>query len=545
MAAPALPDDILHLLCENLAEQEQFDTLFNCACSSRALAVPALTNLYRAHHKAPVRGAGEDETVPLAVKLLLLQKWSILWKSIIASSLDATLFPYCRYIKVLDFRDLENLLEDDQFKAKISKKFFAGPLARFYQASTITSRKGRKYERMNIKAILESIGEIVTQHTPTLETISGQLTAPALVRWAPRLPRLQGLELWDGSALEDALIPECIHQNCPNFNSLMIFSWFGLDRDHKFYQFVSSLRPNSLKAIHTISDTGAAAESFLGLSSHGSSLKNLQICVSNDSIPHLSLLAGCTALEALRIEDVQGTIALEETQHDVFLETIEWLRKCESLAEVRFTKFLSAASLVTPVLLEHKIKLRWLEIDSYVLKDSRQFHQALVHQKDSLTFLSLSGDTDGMFRDDVDIIVDALKELKQLKELRLLLHEIFHEEHFIQIISGLNLLEDLYMSGLELTDRVLEYVGNLGNLRVVTLAGISKFTVDGLFEFVSRLGPSNENIRVMIDMADPDTMLPDDQVALVRESLAEKVGGTLEYTPWRDPNISEFEGESD
>lgn len=43
--APALPDDILHLLCEQLAEQDQFDTLFNCACSNRALAVPALTHL--------------------------------------------------------------------------------------------------------------------------------------------------------------------------------------------------------------------------------------------------------------------------------------------------------------------------------------------------------------------------------------------------------------------------------------------------------------------------------------------------------------------
>jgi hypothetical protein len=47
MARPALPDDILYLLCEELASQEQFDTLFNCACASRALAVPALTHLYK------------------------------------------------------------------------------------------------------------------------------------------------------------------------------------------------------------------------------------------------------------------------------------------------------------------------------------------------------------------------------------------------------------------------------------------------------------------------------------------------------------------
>lgn len=55
--APALPDDILHLLCEELALQERFDALFNCACASRGFAVPALTHLYRyvclALHRLP------------------------------------------------------------------------------------------------------------------------------------------------------------------------------------------------------------------------------------------------------------------------------------------------------------------------------------------------------------------------------------------------------------------------------------------------------------------------------------------------------------
>lgn len=96
MTQSALPDDILHLLCEELANQEQFDTLFNCACASRALAVPALTHLYkyvavasllyrqltdtivRSHHLAPVRGGGEDlYGLPAATKLLTIQKWYV------------------------------------------------------------------------------------------------------------------------------------------------------------------------------------------------------------------------------------------------------------------------------------------------------------------------------------------------------------------------------------------------------------------------------------------------------------------------------------
>jgi hypothetical protein len=115
-------------------------------------------------------------------------------------------------------------------------------------------------------------------------------------------------------------------------------------------------------------------------------------------------------------------------------------------------------------------------------------------------------------------------------------------------------------------DGVLECVAELRNLRSVVFSGISKFTTDGLLEFVSRQTPANQGIRVMVDMvkiadpswpwalvplartyiigyanrasqADPDTLLSDDEVALVRESLAEKVGGTFEYTPYRGNTV--------
>lgn len=199
----------------------------------------------------------------------------ILWRSIIASALDATLFPYCRYIKALDFRDLENLLEDEQFTSKISKQFFDSPLKQFQKTNTVTRQNGRKFERLDVKSIVNAIGEVVTQHTPTLENISGQLSSAALIQWIPRVPRLQELELWDGSALEDELVSASIHQHCPNFNSLMIFHWIGDDKDHKFARFLSSLRPNTLEKLNTLNDIGAAAESFLALSAHSGSLKNL------------------------------------------------------------------------------------------------------------------------------------------------------------------------------------------------------------------------------------------------------------------------------
>ncbi|KAF2006962.1 hypothetical protein P154DRAFT_421161, partial [Amniculicola lignicola CBS 123094] len=396
--APILPDDILHLICEELAAQEQFDTLFNCACTNRSLAIPALTNLYKSHHRAPVRDAGGDETVSMATKQLMVQRWSILWRSIVASAFETTLFPYCRYIRALDLRDLGYLLEDEHFRGKITKHFFSAPLAKFQiMHPGPLRRSGRGFARLDFTSITDAIGEVVTQHTPMLEQISGPLLSHALVRWAPRLPRLQALELWDGSPLEDQLVHASIYQHCPHFNSLSIFTWAAEERDHKFSEFIGTVRPQSLKNIETIRDIGASAETFLALNAHSKSLKDLKLCVSNDSLPHLSLLKGCTALEALKIEDTHGSMDLEKTQNDVFLEVIDWLLKCEDLRRLSFTKLLSAAPIVTPLLLQDRIKLRELEIDSYVPKDCAVFHQALVNQRDSLRFLSLqSGETEGM-----------------------------------------------------------------------------------------------------------------------------------------------------
>lgn len=362
------------------------------------------------------------------------------------------------------------------------------------------------------------------------------MLSSALVRWTPRLPRLQNLELWDGKSLEDEMVHASINQYCTNFNSLMIYTWSPQDsqeRDHKFSRFISALRPNTLQLLHTMNDIGAATEAFLALNLHGKSLEDLSLFVTNESLPQLSLLQECVALRALRIEDTHGAIDLETTQNDVFLETTSWLRKCHNLQRLGFTKLQSGAAIATSVLLEENIKLSSLEIDSYILKDHRAFHQALVHHQGSLRYLNLSGDTDGMFRDDLDILVDSLKRLHELRDLRLILPEVLRDEHLVSIIGNLTLLEDLYVSGLELNDIVLDTLATLSNLRSVALSGISKFTMEGLLDFVSRLGPGNAGIRITIDMADPDTLLSDESVNVIRECLVEITGGTLEYQPLR------------
>lgn len=114
------------------------------------------------HDVAPVTNGGSDEVeisgqdkstgtlyeARLEQQERIFMKWAGLWRTIILSSLGKTCYPYSRYIRTLNLRDLEELLQDSKFKDKISKQassdlfilmciltevrsFFKGELARF------------------------------------------------------------------------------------------------------------------------------------------------------------------------------------------------------------------------------------------------------------------------------------------------------------------------------------------------------------------------------------------------------------------------------
>lgn len=176
----------------------------------------------------------------------------------------------------------------------------------------------------------------------------------------------------------------------------MIYTWRSEETDRLFSNFLSSMRPHSLKTLHAISDIQAGPKTFLALNHHGKSLEDLQLSVIPESIPYISLLQDCTALKNLGIDDLLSADDLKTTHNDAFLETIAWLLKCKSLRCLDFSNCQSGVSLVTPLLLERNIQLTRLHIDSYTLKDHTSFHQALVYQQASLRQLFLSGDTDEM-----------------------------------------------------------------------------------------------------------------------------------------------------
>ncbi|KAI9659899.1 MAG: hypothetical protein M1821_001251 [Bathelium mastoideum] len=561
--AVQLPVDILHLICSELANQKDFDTLYNCAQTNRQFAIPAFANLYSIAHHSKFSDATSQAFVPH--QELLVQKWAILWRSIILSSFDKTFFTYCRYLRALDLYDLGQLLDVDKFRGKIEKKFFEGELAAIHFTETPRTKSGRPaYKQLNINAITNQVGDAVTDKAPLLEALfsnSGLVSSTALKKWIPKLNKLQELKLFTGEALADEEITQLVNTNCLSFCRLGIFVWLSPTSDHELATFLHGIRPPSFYSLELFSVTGIGADSFRALNRHAATLKLLRLSVRPEACPSLSLLQDCTAIETL-ILDSSGASDLERTHPAEFAACVTWLQACRQLRVLEFNKFPSAAALATavlegppdgggdtadPTLTPAPVPpLQTLQVEGYAMRERRAFHAALARQP-GLRTLVLRGDAEGCGPDDVEILCAAVGAIRGLRDLKLRgVSELFKNEHVSELAMQLPALEHLYVEGYGINDGVWPALGTLRQLQWISFYGLTTFTRDGLMRFVATLErPGNEGIVVMVDNADIEDRLTEEEQAEVREAIIEKVDGRFEYTLYRDPDISEYEGESD
>jgi hypothetical protein len=124
----------------------------------------ANTPHHRIHHLSPVISSeGSDAELTknqdleykdrISKQNKIVAKWALQWKSIIASSLCETLYPYGLYIRALDLRNLSDLFEDPKFRDVALDSFFAGGMAQFMKSQDTPIKekkrggKGGKSER--------------------------------------------------------------------------------------------------------------------------------------------------------------------------------------------------------------------------------------------------------------------------------------------------------------------------------------------------------------------------------------------------------------
>ncbi|KAK8170644.1 hypothetical protein BC567DRAFT_181840 [Phyllosticta citribraziliensis] len=529
---PDMVDDVLHIICEALAKEHDFATLFNCVLAGKRLASPAIKQLYRTHSVCTSFGGGDTENLELAQQRLVVQRWAILWRSIIASTMKETMYPYAKHVRSLDLRNLSYLLEDPKFAGtNVAKYFFGGSMSKF----RIT--KPRPNPRIDTAAVLEAVGDAITEHAPSLEIVSGDVNSRELIKWAPKLSNLRALELWSGAALDDPQAREAIIASCPKFTALSFYKWFDKDVDEKMSHFVSGLTSPSLRSFEVIGSSDISASTYLALNSHGLSLSNLSMNLKPTDLPHLPLLKGCTALEHLRLELTPARGGPPQSEMENFNEfrheMSDWLGNCKRLKTLTINGVDAAADIMTPVLVNESLKLHTLDLDSYNGGTQEQFHKALACQK-HLEKLRLDGEPDNMTRDDLNAFAKSIAQLHNLKSLRLSgVCDSFQDEHLITLAENLPCLEEFYFTGVGVSDAILPSLAKISNLRVLNILAISKFSCEGLIDFAEQLGPSNRGIVIAINSADPYYNIDECSLGRINDVLRKRVDGKLEFMLFR------------
>jgi len=254
--------------------------------------------------------------------------------------------------------------------------------------------------------------------------------------------------------------------------------------------------------------------------------------LKSDSILALAMLKGCTSLKVLHLEDLFGT-DLEGTHNDIFLEVIAWLQDCKRLQEISLKRFINAPAILTPLLLDNRIKLLKVAVEGYIMRDSREFHQALAHQE-TLESLWLGGDGEGVVRDDIDIFVESLSKLTYLRELSLRdVSDYFQDEQIRQLARSLPELEGLWTGGFGITDAIWKDMSGLSKLKRLDFAAMTSFSADGILQFISDLGPGNRGLVLVVMNADVDSNIGDEDQAIIRETLTTKLDGRWDFTLMR------------
>jgi hypothetical protein len=486
----------------------------------------------------------------VAERELLFRKWLQLWRSIVVSTLETTYKPYCRYIRILDFRNLFNLFEDIKF-CNFRDEFFSHGLEQFYYVrEELFSRhmkgtsKRRAVQFMDPFPTLNAIGEAVTQKTTLLEELTGNLSRRFLPQWAARSPRLKSMVLWNGNALSDG-VEDSIRDNCPTFASLTLVEWLESDADETFARFISGLRPNSLEYFELISFSNLGSLSFSAFSNHQSSLRELKLgSLHEDAILALGQLKGCTALRVLVLEDVRGTLQLEATQNHVFLEIVAWLSSCTELKDLTLKKFWDCPSILAQVLCAPDVLLTKLSVEGYKVTDSATFHTSLPEQP-QLQSVWLKGDGEDPPDSDIEIMVDSLCRLKNLHELVLKdCSDAFEEMHIARLALELPLLEDFWTSGQTVSSDILGYLGNLNYLKNLTLYALTEFTSQDIIDFISQLDEQKQRgFSLSLMASDTEYDLTEEEQNFIRELLKTKLDGRFDFVLWRDPDPSESESD--
>ncbi|KAK7940902.1 uncharacterized protein PG986_013289 [Apiospora aurea] len=565
MAHSALPQDIILLLCEELAHRHDLPTLLQVSLVSRRTASVALEQLYSIYEYSPVFTGQYSNR----------RRWAVLWRSLIRSSLGRTAYPYCAFVRALSLSNYGQLLEDINYNRD------EDALRWLFDAEVgmdefLVLREGQRTKKFLRRKLIGNIdfqktilkcGDAITKYIKDVadevekavalaHVESSYIPVDLLPSWVARLGTLASLRIQDGSAL-GVEAASAIHECCPNFSELTCLSFSKPTADEDMAVFLQTLKPNSLKRFEVISMNGLGEKAITALNAHAETLRYLNLgSLSAEAMKCLNMLPGCRYLESLSIENLRhDQIDLRTFSDGLLKEITNWIQSCKNLTSLTFSNVRDSLPIVKDVLLTDNVKLNSLSLQNFAsqgkAEDSSTW-EALGHQTslETLTLGGQDGTMDGLVIDDTTPLAGVICTLRELKTLNLIQSSV--QQHEIrQFVKALPALVDLKFGGENMDDTILDTLAGLSYLKDLDINATSYFTYEGLKGFALQLGAHpdrHRGVRVDILMQSGGLKLSEEQQVWLSEYFNTVLEGVININYDRDPDEaheSDFTGDSD
>ncbi|KAI1485997.1 hypothetical protein F5X96DRAFT_657276, partial [Biscogniauxia mediterranea] len=539
----SLPQDVMLLICQELAACRDFVTLFRCSLVSHRVAIIALEQLYRIDGDVPE--SFRDNKIPMAR----------LWRSIILSSVGKTAYPYCTYIRALSLGDLEESLEDARSNQDV-RRFYLGPdmekfiVPRFKDG--MTDLLNARSVPISIRPTMIRCADAITkcikdsaednEKAVALAHLEGYfIPHDILPTWITRLGTLTSLRLRDGSVLS-VETANAISKCCPKFSELTCYYYQSGNADEDMALFLQTLRPNSLQRFEIISKNGIAQNTLAALNLHAESLKTLILgSLTPSAVKSLNVLPQCTKLECLVIENDLHYQVPRHLDPDLMHEIAAWIGNCKSLRELTFRHVQDALGIVEEVITTPGIHLTSLVIQGFRSTSptlSSAAWAALAKQRnlEGLTLESIAVEEDnpqmmdGLILEFQPPLTESICLLTNLTYLNLMQAHVSVED-IRQFSYALPHLEDFAFGGELRDDSVLEVLGTFPVLKALSINASSMFTWESLRTFALELdSPGHKGFKMEVMAQLAEAKLSSEQEKWLDDYFINTLGGRFSIT---------------
>ncbi|RWA10668.1 hypothetical protein EKO27_g4440 [Xylaria grammica] len=472
------------MICRELGDRREFTTLYHFSTVSRRVASIAVEQLYGI---LEVSDSFIYHTAQAAR----------LWRSIILSSLGATTYPYCAYIRALSLGSLVECLYDIRSDRALRNFFFEGLMQDFLvlqgdgkSAKSTLSR----YPPFDNPRITSRCADSIIQYIKRLADSNG--TAIALTH------------------LEASVFPRDI-----------LPTWLS--------------RLGSLTSLQ-IQD---GEVTLAALNIHAESLKVLDLrSLLASTVKSLHVLSPCTALERLLIErEATDTSGLDILNEEELAQVTQWITSCRALRELSFNHVQDALPILKQVLQTPDIRLEQLAIQDY-RSLSREITRATwcalgkQDRLNSLTIASPYSFLDELVLPEHPELTDSICYLSNMTALNLMQTSVSSTE-ICRIATALPRLEELSFGGGLVDDSILDPLCKLPKLTTLSINAVTAFTFDNLWVFAQRLHQAGcRNIRFELLNQWYETKLTESEETQLTEYFIDYLKGQIAITYPNDPD---------